>query len=511
MSRSKSATHLLTTCLHVLVALGLFVKSGYSKDLYTVTGSSPESSARIGQPKASPFFTSRGETYKAKVRDSVVLLCQVENLGESTVIWKQSNRIISAGPVIIRKDPRLSLEDKFNLRVDDLKESDEGEYVCEIETFGSPMHQTSRLEILVPPSVSPQPSDGKFVVRKGSTITLECEAKGNPTPEITWQRANNLLPSGDKTLNGNSVVIQDVSRHHSGIYMCSANNGVGAPAMAEIDLKVLYPPEIEVDQSWIRTGDGIEAEVSCNVHAEPRAEVKWYKDTMLLDPTNNRHMETFGNRHVLILRNVRETDFGNYSCTADNSLGRQRGFIDVSGRPHSAKIISPHLSYFKDQYNLTWTVDSFLQIEEYRILYREFKANYGQTRSTGVYGEPSEHQHHYRQSPESDWTNIIPTISDHKPSSSYKNSFTYTGNFVFYGLKPSTEYEVIIQSRNKEGWADPNDIFKFTTRSRDYNPMELASHDQQGYFSSAPSRFSQHLYSSLVLSVLVTQCHKFSL
>lgn len=48
-------------------------------------------------------------------------------VGESTVIWKQSNRIISAGPVIIRKDPRLSLEDKFNLRVDDLKESDEGE------------------------------------------------------------------------------------------------------------------------------------------------------------------------------------------------------------------------------------------------------------------------------------------------------------------------------------------------------------------------------------------------
>ena len=36
-------------------------------------------------------------------------------------------------------------------------------------------------------------------------------------------------------------------------------------------------PEIEVDHSWIRTGDGIEAEVSCNVHAEPRAEVSsWH-------------------------------------------------------------------------------------------------------------------------------------------------------------------------------------------------------------------------------------------
>ena len=91
---------------------------------------------------------------------------------------------------------------------------------------------------------------------------------------------------------------------------------------------------------------------------------------MLLDPTNNRHMETYGNKHVLILKNVRETDFGNYSCMADNSLGRSRGSIEVSGRPHAAKIISPRLGSYKDQYNLTWTVNSFLPIEEYRILYR---------------------------------------------------------------------------------------------------------------------------------------------
>ena len=60
-------------------------------------------------------------------------------------------------------------------------------------------------------------------------------------------------------------------------------------------------------------------------------QVKWYKDTMLLDPTNTRHMEVYGNRHVLTLKKVKETDFGNYSCMADNSLGRDRGSIEVSG------------------------------------------------------------------------------------------------------------------------------------------------------------------------------------
>ena len=50
---------------------------------------------------------------------------------------------------------------------------------------------------------------------------------------------NNLLPSGEKFEEGNSVIIQDVSRHHSGIYVCTADNDVGTPARAEIDLKVL--------------------------------------------------------------------------------------------------------------------------------------------------------------------------------------------------------------------------------------------------------------------------------
>ena len=42
------------------------------------------------------------------------------------MIWKQSNRIISAGDVIIRKDARLSLNDGFSLRIDGLREEDEG-------------------------------------------------------------------------------------------------------------------------------------------------------------------------------------------------------------------------------------------------------------------------------------------------------------------------------------------------------------------------------------------------
>ncbi len=100
-----------------------------------------------------------------------------------------------------------------------------------------------------------------------------------------------------------------------------------------------------------------------------------------------------------------------------------------------------------------------------------FQQPYGKTTAYAQYGRSASNRDprgsdNNGSGGDSDWTNIIPTISDNRPSQHHRNSFTYTGNFVFYGLSPATEYEVIIQSKNREGWSDPNDIFKFSTRSR---------------------------------------------
>ena len=96
-----------------------------------------------------------------------------------------------------------------------------------------------------------------------------------------------------------------------------------------------------------------------------------------------------------------------------------------------------------------------------------FQPNYGndayQYASSAKTGRSS---NFYNNKEPVEWTNIIPTIDNPRPSHKFRNRFTYTGNFVFYGLTASTEYEVIIQSRNREGWSDASDIFRFSTRDR---------------------------------------------
>ena len=90
-------------------------------------------------------------------------------------------------------------------------------------------------------------------------------------------------------------------------------------------------PEIEVDKSWVHGGVGYESVISCIVHGDPQPSVLWYRETMVLDRNNNRMMEQFGIRHRLVIASVSEQDFGNYSCLAENNIGKSRGFIELSG------------------------------------------------------------------------------------------------------------------------------------------------------------------------------------
>lgn len=421
-----------------------------------------------------PYFTSTSRTYETKLGSSVSFYCQVENIGTSTLIWKKDNRIISAGDIVIRKDKRFILSG-YNLTMNSVKVKDEGDYVCEVETYNEPIRQISQLTVLVPAQVEPIPQDGLYTVRAGTTITLQCRASGNPQPVITWKKKKSELPTGQKFVSGNSILIHSVKREHAGVFVCMADNGVGNQATANINLTVLHPPVIRIEKSLDSLHNRVQVKIVCQVKAEPSAQVRWYKDNMLLDPSLNKLMESKGSTHTLVVKSLAITDFGNYSCMAENNLGRNRGFIHLSGRPQQVSITSPRTSHKAEEYTITWETISLLRVTEYRILYRLHR-----DRDKAV---PS-----YRN----DWTNIIPTMKNRNSRLRY-DGVIFKGSFTFFGLEAGSKYEVRIQARNEEGWSERGRSFMFTMPEFDMEE-KLLLRDNSGGAVKAMARIVMVLW-----------------
>jgi len=418
-----------------------------------------------------PSFKSRPIVYKEEIGETAVLLCKVKNLGDSIIVWKQPDRIISAGLGMIRKDRRMKLlghSDGVNLQITNLDIDDAGNYICEVENEGEPILQTNQLQILVPPKIATSHRGQNLTVRKDSSLKLSCNASGFPSPRISWQRQHQMLPSGEKTVESSSLKFPSVSRSDAGTYICTADNGVGPPVTAVIDLNVIYAPEIEVDKSWVHGGIGEEAVISCIVYGDPPPNVRWYRETMVLARNENRLMEQFGIRHRLVIARVSERDFGNYSCFAENDLGKSRGFIELSGHPNEPIISSGSQGMFSDRFNLSWTVDSFSEITGYRIIYRKYILQ-----SNPLYDVRSR------------WHNIvIPDLNVREDSKSVDLLRPFTkdhqhstlkqgGSYIFFALEPNTKYEVRIQARNTHGWGRFSEEFLFSTRSTGDVPKEL--------------------------------------
>ncbi|XP_055549144.1 hemicentin-1-like isoform X2 [Wyeomyia smithii] len=446
--------------------------------------------------KAEPLFITRSEAFKFAVGDTITLPCEVSSPGSYVLAWKRGIAILTAGTVKVTPDPRVRLVNEYTLQILDAAAQDAGDYICQIATM-NPREITHHVEILVPPKITHVTSGGHLQVRKGSPVRLECSATGNPMPNITWTRKNNLLPNGEEQFTSSVYVIENMDRHKGGTYICTANNGVGQVATSQIILHVLYPPEISVENPTVYSGEGQEAMLVCIVHGESQPEVLWHKDTMQIDQTERHVIESRGARHTLIIRKVHPQDFGNYSCIADNQLGKTRKTVTLTGKPKAAVFRSMPNSQWKDRYNISWIVDSHSPIEEYKLYYRLVDGDLLQNHD-GVYMDNRKSHHtymggnmleydrkitsfdaysynnaygghnlHHKWS-KTDWRDVV------LPAFPYSHHYTQGMSYLLRGLEPDQQYEARVQSRNRYGWSDFSESFLFTTSNTDTEIRDLS-------------------------------------
>uniref|UniRef100_A0A8C6LHX7 Ig-like domain-containing protein n=1 Tax=Nothobranchius furzeri TaxID=105023 RepID=A0A8C6LHX7_NOTFU len=127
------------------------------------------------------------------------------------------------------------------LHIQRLSPRNSGRYECLARNTISSSHRTVML------------SKNQLPVRvfHGQTVTLQCNAKGDPIPTITWMSPTNrlILPSLDKyqILKDGTLVVQKVQRYDGGNYTCIARNSVGQDHKVA-RLEILITPPVFSDQ-----------------------------------------------------------------------------------------------------------------------------------------------------------------------------------------------------------------------------------------------------------------------
>ncbi|XP_078142675.1 neurotrimin isoform X2 [Centroberyx gerrardi] len=250
--------------------------------------------------------------------ETVFLRCAQGDIVTHTA-WLNRSSILYAGEDKWSVDPRVSLvtlnQEEFTIKIENVDMTDEGQYVCAVQTSSRPRTTSVHILVQVPPKIINLSKD--LVVNEGSNVTLMCQASGKPEPSISWKL---ISPSGDLASDDEYLEIPAISRQRAGTYECTAVNDIDTDVQT-VDITVNYAPSVSEGRD-VGVTLGQRGVLECEADAVPEADFEWYKDDRrIFNGFDGMEIEVSGSFSKLTFFNVSEADYGNYTCVAINKLG----------------------------------------------------------------------------------------------------------------------------------------------------------------------------------------------
>lgn len=203
------------------------------------------------------------------------------------------------------------------------------------------------------------------------SVTLTCNATGNPQPQIRWRRSDSQAPLSETT----TLTLSRISKEDLGMYICEASALYGAFTTKKLDVYLLLkgPPEIKSKLKQFAEPD-LDGKVSCLVRSVPYPDqILWIRNKKIIDyAQSGRYSITQtqmadGVENILHISHLTPSDFGEYICTVFNGYGNDTKTIVL------AETESLHLSYIIGA--VCGGVAVLLFIAGACILYHRFKSS----------------------------------------------------------------------------------------------------------------------------------------
>ncbi|GIY01936.1 hypothetical protein CDAR_81432 [Caerostris darwini] len=270
-----------------------------------------------------PFYQSP-EDVAVYVDQTVYFPCSVHAMPPAKISWLKNQQ-----PIIL-DETRMTILPSGALELDSVVSSDEGTYQCVAANsektkestsgtlFVNKNYDESKAEsphfVAVPPK--------NAVVLKGSDLTLDCAANGNPKPRITWLKDGSTIDLADldsrfRIIGSGSLMIENIREEDAGTYMCRAVNSEDS-VDASTTINVIVPPYFVVKplNQYAREKDDIT--FHCEVYGNPVPILRWYKNGDII--VHSEYFQIVNGKNLKILGAVK-SDSGIYQCFATNSAG----------------------------------------------------------------------------------------------------------------------------------------------------------------------------------------------
>ncbi|XP_012135152.1 lachesin isoform X2 [Megachile rotundata] len=282
-----------------------------------------------------PEFLAPLENHTVTQGRDVSFTCVVNHLQSYKVAWikSDSKAILAIHTHMVAHNPRLSVthngHNTWKLHVTNVQPNDSGTYMCQVNT--DPMRsQTGHMKVVIPPDIEDLDDSADLTAKENSDLQLQCHATGTPKPVVTWRREDgrNITLRTEhgvqrvKSYEGEQLHLKGILRQEMGSYLCIASNGVPPTVSKRYYANVRFAAPANSD-----------VVLHCYVESSPKALNTWYRDDGIKLLPDEKHdlsevtLNDYAYQLNLTIRRLNRDDFGSYTCSAENLLGKADGTI----------------------------------------------------------------------------------------------------------------------------------------------------------------------------------------
>ncbi|CAF0805722.1 unnamed protein product [Adineta steineri] len=282
----------------------------------------------------------------------------------------------------------ISSSTSSSLTLQSIKRTDDGEYTCSSTNSIGQSHSSVYIRVQYSPIVE---INGGGIINESEKLILICNVKSYPMIDYyQWYKNNEKLNTSSLT---SSIIIEKVSKYDSGNYVCMVKNtlkysngsSIEKLNKSQTEIIVQYAPKVYTIDSII-AADIRETNIKfqCEIDSYPKSEIRWkFQNKFLLNSTKYFMIQNQSLSYLILQQIQSNTDYGIYSCNANNKLGYNSTTIqlrskDVPDSPTDLNITS--ISYstisieWKAGYNGGWPQTFWISLDN--SLWKETNQTY---------------------------------------------------------------------------------------------------------------------------------------